>query len=258
MLLEVFEEPSPTFLLIFIRQTGIFNTFLNKMKIAENIQRIRERIAAACLSTGRCPEDVKLIAVTKTVDADKITKAILAGSTIVGENRVQEGLKKFQAVSLQAEWHMIGHLQTNKVKHALQFAAVIQSVDSLRLADEIQLQAEKQGRIVDTLVQVNTSGEESKFGFAPAEVPAAVTHIAGLANVRMNGLMTIGIFSNDEKLVRTCFSNLRHLRDEVVAAAPPGLELKELSMGMTNDFELAIAEGATMVRIGRSIFGERN
>ena len=227
------------------------------MTLAPEIQNIRARIAKASTRAGRRPEEVTLVAVSKTVGADKIKEAIAAGVENIGENRVQEAWQKFQAIGRGVKWHMIGHLQTNKVKRALQFVDMIQSVDSLHLAAEIQRQAEKLDRAVDVLVQVNTSGEDTKFGFAPEETVAAVEEIAAFPRLRVKGLMTIGAFLPDPEEVRPCFRRLRELKEKIAGRNLPGVEMQTLSMGMTDDFEVAIEEGSTMVRIGRSIFGER-
>jgi len=227
------------------------------MSIAENIQHVQARIAETCHRISRNPEEVKIVAVTKFVPVERMIEAIDAGIATVGENRVQEAWQKYQSLDRPVHWHMIGHLQSNKVKRALQFAEMIQSVDSIHLAEEIQRQAEKQERTVDVLVQVNTSGEASKFGFSPEEALDAVGRIVELQNLRVQGLMTIGAFSTDAAVVRPCFEQLRELRGRINAFLESVDKLRELSMGMTNDFELAIEEGATIVRIGRSIFGER-
>ncbi len=227
------------------------------MSIASQIELVYERIGRACRRAGRNPEEVQLVAVTKTVDVARIEEAIAAGIEIVGENRVQEAWPKFQVIGNRVRWHMIGHLQTNKVKRALQFAEVIQSVDSVHLAQEIQKQAEKLDRAVEVLIEVNTSGESSKFGFSPESVLEGVQQIASLSRLRVKGLMTIGAFLPDPNDVRPCFQLLRRLRDKIAARGLEGVEMDVLSMGMTDDFEVAIEEGSTMVRIGRLIFGER-
>ena len=227
------------------------------MSIAENIKDVRERIASACLKVNRNPQEVELVAVSKYVPLQRVVEAIDAGITIVGENRVQEAWRKYQEIQNRVRWHIIGHLQTNKVKRALQFAEMIQSVDSLHLAKEIQLQAGKQDRDVDVLIQVNTSGETSKFGFSPDEVVDAVGAILELDHLHVKGFMTIGAFSSDANVVRACFALLRKIKDELNQSSDGKKVFTELSMGMTNDFELAIEEGATMIRVGRLIFGER-
>ncbi len=227
------------------------------MSIADNLQRIKERIDAACQRAGRDSREVEIVAVSKTVDVDKIKEAIAAGIRIIGENRVQEAWQKYQQVDEAVSWHLIGHLQTNKVKRALQFADVIESVDSLHLAQEINRRAGQLGRQVEVFVEVNTSGEETKFGIQPQQTVPFCRQLAGLPNLRVTGLMTIGAFLPDAELVRPCFVQLRRLRDEVNAEAIPNIQLEHLSMGMTNDFDVAIEEGATLVRIGRALFGER-
>lgn len=227
------------------------------MLIRENIKLVRQRIAEACQRSGRRLEDVELVAVTKTVDAKRIEEAVDAGIQIVGENRVQEAWKKFQEIERQVHWHMIGHLQTNKVKRVLKFADMIQSVDSVRLAGEIQTQAEKLDRTVDILIQVNTSGEQSKFGFEPERVPSAIAEILVFPNLRIRGLMTIGAFLPNPEDVRPCFRLLRELKNKVQSKNLGNVQMDDLSMGMTGDYEVAIEEGATMVRVGSAIFGER-
>lgn len=227
------------------------------MSITENIERVRARIAAACQRCGRHPNDIQLVAVTKNIDVAHIRTAIRAGVQILGENRVQEAMPKFEEIGAEARWHMIGHLQRNKVKQALQFAEMIQSVDSLRLAREIQKQAEKLTRPVDILLEVNTSGEESKFGFPPEETLGAVQEISALPDLNIKGLMTIGAFLPDPEDVRPCFRRLRELKEKIDNLQIDNVGMSILSMGMTDDFEVAIEEGATMVRIGRLIFGER-
>lgn len=227
------------------------------MSVAENIARIRERIAHACERVGRNVSDVQLVAVTKNVGSPAILEALEADIEIIGENRVQEALAKYQEIGEQARWHMIGHLQRNKVKRVLEFAEMIQSVDSLRLAKEVQKQAQKAERNVDVLIEVNTSGEDTKYGFSPKKTVPAVEQIAKLPNLNIKGLMTIGAFLPDPEDVRPCFRGLRELRDEIRAKALANVKMDVLSMGMTDDFEVAVEEGATMVRIGRSIFGER-
>lgn len=235
----------------------IFITFIVRMNVVENIDLVRNRIAAACRKTNHNPDGIKLVAVTKTVGVEAIEEVLAGGVTMVGENRIQEAWQKFQLVESYAEWHMIGHLQRNKVKQCLRFAQTIQSVDSVRLAREIHVQAEKLARSIEVLIQVNTSGEASKFGFTPDDVGDALAEIAQLSRLKVKGLMTIGAFSPDEKVVRASFVRLRALRDSLQENLLPAVELKELSMGMTNDFEIAVEEGSTMIRIGRSIFGER-
>lgn len=218
------------------------------MAIAENLATVRERIAAACGRAARAPEDVTLIAVSKTFDADAVAEAIEAGQRDFGENRVQEALPKIDAIAargLDARWHLVGHLQSNKAKAAAGRFAVIHSVDSLRLAQELSRRAHRMA----VLLEVNVAQEESKFGFAPEEVAPALSSIANLPHLEVRGLMTVAPDAGDAEAVRPVFRKLRELRD--------ALGLRELSMGMSNDYEVAIEEGATMVRVGRAVFGER-
>jgi hypothetical protein len=229
-----------------------------KMSVAQNILVIRERIASACQRVGRQPEEVTLVAVTKTVPVPIIREALAAGVKIIGENRVQEAEEKFAELGSEATWHLVGHLQTNKVKKALSIFSVIQSADSLRLAQEIQRHAETTGQVNEIYMEVNASGEASKFGVEPQLAPKLAQQIAELPNLQLRGLMTIGALTADETRLRNCFRRLRELRDEINAAHFGNVEMQTLSMGMTDDFEVAIEEGSTMVRIGRAIFGERN
>jgi pyridoxal phosphate enzyme (YggS family) len=227
------------------------------VSIAENIQEVRDRIEAAADRALRDPSDVKLVAVTKTVELDRIIEAIEAGVTCVGENRVQEAARKFTDDLPPVEKHMVGHLQTNKVKKALPLFNMIQSVDSVRLAREISTVCSASGTTADVLVEVNTSGEETKYGLGPDEVVEVIEEMADLSELRILGLMTIGAFLPDPEDVRPCFRRLRELRNTIEERVIPGVSMDHLSMGMTNDYEVAIEEGATIVRVGRAIFGER-
>jgi hypothetical protein len=227
------------------------------MSIRENVQFVRNKIAEACRRSGRESEEIELVAITKTVDVEQINEAIEAGIRVVGENRVQEAWRKFQEVGEKAHWHMVGHLQTNKVKRVLQFADMIHSVDSVYLAREIQTQAKKLDRTIEILIQVNTSGEESKFGLEPEATIGAIEEVSTLPNLKIKGLMTIGAFLPNPEDVRPCFKLLNDLKDRVNERGITSVEIGTLSMGMTNDYEIAIEEGSTMVRVGTAIFGER-
>jgi len=223
------------------------------MTIADNLRTVRSRIERAARLSGREPEDIKLVAATKDVPASLIKEAINAGLTDIGENRVQEAKQKFDALKDRpVAWHMIGHLQTNKVKPALEIFSVIQSVDSERIADEISQRAQK---IVDVFIEINTSGEESKFGIAPEKAARLAEHISGLKNLNLTGLMTVGPLAGDKTAVRISFRLLKSLFEEIKGLNLSGGELKYLSMGMSQDFETAIEEGSNLVRIGRAIFG---
>ncbi len=226
--------------------------------IADNLRRIRERIAEACARSGRSADEIDLVAVTKTVPANRVEEAIRAGVRIVGENRVQEAQAKKPLVREKVSWHMVGHLQTNKVRKALQLFDLIQSLDSLHLAEAIQKQCEKLDRYIDVLVEVNTSGEASKYGVAPEDVFPFVESVAAFPRIRVRGLMTIAPLTEDSTKIRSSFVTLRSLFEELRHASMPNVTMEHLSMGMTDDFELAIEEGSTMVRLGRAIFGERN
>jgi pyridoxal phosphate enzyme (YggS family) len=214
--------------------------------VRANLERVRERVARAAQRAGRRPEDILLIGVSKTVPAERVREAVEAGLAALGENRVQEAKEKIRVLGRPVPWHLIGHLQTNKVKDALDLFDVIQSVDRPALAAEL---ARRARRPVDVLVEVNLAGEPAKSGFAPAEVKPAVDALAALPGLRVRGLMAIPPAAADAGQARPWFRALRDLRD---AAG-----LRELSMGMSADFEVAIEEGATMVRVGTAIFGER-
>jgi len=225
--------------------------------IGDNVRRVQERVARAAQRSGRSADAVQVIAASKTWPAEVLQEAVNAGVRILGENRVQEAEKKAGGIVGPVSWHLIGHLQRNKVKSALGLFDVIHSVDSMRLAREIsRLSPETPAQV---LVQVNTSGEDSKFGVTPDEALDLVGQISELEGVRVKGLMTIGAFVPDMhmRIVRENFIQLRTLRDRIVEARLPNVSMAEMSMGMTGDFEVAIEEGATMVRVGTAIFGQR-
>jgi PLP dependent protein len=224
--------------------------------VNEQLQEIQLRIADACSRAGRHPDSVRIVAVTKTLGPDPINEAIEAGLHELGENRVQEYIAK-RALLQPHRFHMVGHLQKNKVRHIIEFVDLIHSVDSIGLAEEIEKRASTAGRNVDILLEVNTSGEESKHGLDPHQVVDTAVAIAELAHVRIRGLMTVAEFVDNPEDVRPSFARLRELR-EMVAAAVPDQAVPELSMGMTNDYEVAIEEGATIVRLGTALFGARN
>jgi len=226
--------------------------------IAENVQYVRERIQKACERSKRDPQGVRLIAVTKTFDAAKVREAVESGVIDFGENFVQELREKRAEINNPAiRWHFVGHLQSNKVKYIADFIYLIHSVDHRSVAEEIDKRGAKLSRIIHALVEVNTSGEQTKFGLKPEETLEFVKSIAPLKNLKIKGLMTIGPFLPNPEDSRPAFQRLRRLRDEVQAAGIENVEMTDLSMGMTRDFEVAIEEGATMVRIGTAIFGPR-
>jgi pyridoxal phosphate enzyme (YggS family) len=225
--------------------------------IANNWKQVQERVAKAALRSGRSVDDVTLIAVSKTWPIARVQEAVDAGAVNLGENRVQEAQEKVGQITGSVSWHLIGHLQRNKVKVALPIFDLIHSIDSLRLAKEVSKQAVLNGQVVRVLLQVNTSGEASKFGIAPDVAVDLVGQMAQLEGLKVDGLMTIGAFLPNAEDVRPNFIALRQVRDRIVDAQIEGVSMETLSMGMTNDFEVAIEEGATMVRVGTAIFGSR-
>lgn len=227
--------------------------------IAENIQTILRRIDTTCRAVNRPPESVRLLLATKTVPAERIRVALECGQMLIAENKVQEAKQKFEALQdIPHESHFIGHLQSNKIKDILKvLITCIQSVDRLSLAEKLQQRLAFENRNMDILIQVNTSGEESKFGLRPGDALPFAKTLSGFKNLRVKGLMTIGLFSAEAEKVRPCFRLLRELRDEIDRAALLGVSMEELSMGMSGDLEVAIEEGATIVRVGTAIFGKR-
>lgn len=221
--------------------------------IRENLSALRDRIWRVCGRTARKPEEITFVAVSKNRSADQIKEVIASGIADIGENRVQEAVLKYNSLAFsRLRWHMIGHLQSNKAKEAVGIFDLIHSLDSLGLAIEIDKQAGKINKIQDVLVEVNVSKESSKFGLKPEETSAFIENIRNLKNIRVKGLMTIAPLSGDPENARPFFSALRELKNKInIAAAQP---LTVLSMGMTDDFEVAIEEGSTMVRIGRAVF----
>lgn len=229
------------------------------MSIADNVARVRERIAAACARAGRSPNDVRLMAVSKTHPASAIHEAFAAGVTLFGENRVQEFAEKYAELrNIGAEFHLIGHLQSNKAAKAAELFSAVDSVDSLKLGERLNAAAEKLGRILSVLLEVNVGGEAAKSGFAPDsdELRALLTKATDLRHLQVCGLMTIPPHTEDPNGARPYFQTLRALRDRL-AKDFPQLNLSELSMGMSHDYEVAIEEGSTCVRVGTAIFGER-
>jgi pyridoxal phosphate enzyme (YggS family) len=229
----------------------------SNMSIAENLAQVKERIANAAIRSGRSPESVKLVGVTKTVDVERIQAAVSAGLQILGENYVQEARGKIEQVGEEAEWHFVGRLQTNKAKYAVKLFDLIQTVDSMKLAVELNRRAKPLGRVIPILIQLNLAGEETKGGVDHAESLSLVRQISELPHLQVRGLMTMPPFFNDPERARPYFRQLRELSQEIAAAGVPGVEMTEISMGMSGDFEAAIEEGATLVRVGTAIFGER-
>ena len=223
--------------------------------IKNNLDIIKEKIKKAALKANRSSEEIKLVAVTKTATIGQIKEAISAGIKIIGENKVQEAKEKYQILTADTEWHLLGHLQTNKVKYAIEIFDCIQSVDSIKLAKEIDKRSLQFGKTTNVLVEVNVSGEETKYGIKPEEVELFLKEISEFSGIRVRGLMTIAPIEKDKEEVRPYFGKLREISKEIKSKNIKNVKMDYLSMGMTDDFEVAIEEGANMVRIGRGIFG---
>jgi pyridoxal phosphate enzyme (YggS family) len=224
--------------------------------VAENLERVREQIAQAAAKCGRSVEDVDLVAISKTHDAEKVRQAIEAGQSLFGESRVQEARVKIPDLPSSARWHFVGHLQKNKIRHALPLFELIHSVDSLALAQDINRIAEEEGLHPRVLLEVNVAGEGSKFGFTPETLRAELESLLALSRLSILGLMTIPPFAEEAEASRKYFVELRELRDRVQTEFH--VDLAQLSMGMTQDYTVAVEEGATLVRVGTAIFGERS
>ena len=226
--------------------------------ISENLENIRTRIVRACERARRDPRSVTLVAVTKTFPAGVISDAVRAGVCDIGENYVQELLGKRAALGGEPiRWHFIGHLQTNKVKYIADWITLVQAVDSVSLVKELDKRAEHAGRVIDCLIEVNTTGESSKYGLPRDAVAQFLRSVKDCTHIRCAGLMTIGPFLPDPEGSRPMFRRLRQLRDESLALGQANVTMEHLSMGMTGDFEVAIEEGATIIRIGTALFGPR-
>jgi pyridoxal phosphate enzyme (YggS family) len=227
------------------------------MPIAENLKQVRDRIAAATKRVGRDPSLIKLVTVTKTIDPERIRDAVAAGAVILGENRVQEAKDKIEQLGSIASWHLIGHLQTNKAKYAVKLFDLIHSIDTIELAREIDRQAAKIGKVQNVLIEVSIAGEEAKAGVALEGTADLVKEAAKLEHISISGLMTMPPFLEDPEAVRPYFRKLRELATSITNKGIPNVSMQELSMGMSGDFEVAVEEGSTMVRVGTAIFGER-
>ncbi|WP_324170116.1 YggS family pyridoxal phosphate-dependent enzyme [Microbacterium oxydans] len=223
-----------------------------------NVASVHARIAAAALRVGRAPEEVTLLPVSKTVPTDRVRVAIESGLRLLGENKVQEAVRKHgETADLDVAWSIIGHLQTNKARDVAAFATEFQALDRLRVAEALDRRLRAAGRRLDVFVQVNTSAEDSKFGMPPEELPAFLEALPSYETLRVRGLMTLAILTPDDLRVRECFALLRTLRDQAREDAPDLIGAGELSMGMSGDYEIAVEEGATCVRVGQAIFGAR-
>jgi pyridoxal phosphate enzyme (YggS family) len=225
------------------------------VSIAENLDRVQEQLAHAAAKSGRSTKDVELVAITKTHPVEKVREAMDAGQTLFGENRVQEARAKIAELPSNVRWHLVGHLQKNKIRHALPLFEMIHSADSLALAQDINRIAEEEGLYPRVLLEVNVAGEGSKFGFAPDHLREQMEALLALPRLSMEGLMCIPPLVEEAEGARRYFAQLRELRDSLESEC--NMKLPQLSMGMTNDFLIAVEEGATLVRVGTAIFGER-
>lgn len=226
--------------------------------LLDNLKDVEERIQAACDRSGRKREDVLLVAVSKTKPVEMIEEVMTAGIVDFGENKPQELRDKYEVLPQNLRFHMIGHLQTNKIKYVIDRVVLIHSIDSIHLAEAVNAEAKKHNRIMPVLVEVNVAQEESKSGFLVEETENAIREIAKLSNIRVEGLMTIAPFVENAEENRQYFVKLRKLSVDIAAKNIDNVTMHHLSMGMTGDYEVAIEEGATMVRVGTGIFGERN
>lgn len=228
--------------------------------ILHNIQTINTRIQNACKQCNRNPDEVKLLLATKTVSAERIKIALQSGNVLIAENKIQELKEKYDAlITHPHNNHFIGHLQTNKIKELLKYnVTCIQSLDRLDLAEKLQQRLVLENKNIDALIQVNTSFEESKFGVSPENAVDLVKKIALFDRINIKGLMTIGLFSADTEKVRKCFKLLKNIQQQIIAENIVHVQMHELSMGMSGDLETAIEEGATIIRVGTAIFGQRN
>jgi pyridoxal phosphate enzyme (YggS family) len=244
--------------LIFVRSWGIFHSLKVVKMVAGNVETIKKRIREVCSRCGRKPEDVLLVGVSKTFGVDSIQEAVDFGLLDIGENYAQELLEKHNRLGDERiRWHFIGHLQSNKVKNVIEYVHLIHSVDNDRVAEEIQKRAEKAGRIVNVLIEVHTTDEATKYGVLPADTIDLLKRISKFDRIRVQGLMTMGPFSDDPNDSRPSFHQVAELKDRIAREGIENVSMQHLSMGMTHDFEVAIEEGATIVRIGTAIFGTR-
>jgi pyridoxal phosphate enzyme (YggS family) len=235
-------------------KTNLFHAWNGMSSVKENLLKVRERIERAAQKAGRDPKEIKLVAVSKTVEVDRIKEAIEAGVSILGENYVQEAQEKIEALGKSVSWHFIGHLQSNKAKYAVRLFDVIHSIDSIPLAEELNRRVEQPDRVIRVMIEVNLSKEATKFGTDEERVLNLARRIQNLDHLSLEGLMTMPPYFDSPEMSRPYYVALRELKDRMVKE---GIPLKELSMGMSNDFEIAVEEGATYVRVGTAIFGPR-
>ncbi|SHK39224.1 YggS family pyridoxal phosphate-dependent enzyme [Paramaledivibacter caminithermalis] len=227
-------------------------------RIENNINNVVNNIRNACLKAGRNPDEVKLIAVTKTIDVDTINCALKTGITDIGENKVQEIIVKYDKIQYKPKWHLIGHLQTNKVKYIIDKVDLIHSLDSLRLAKEINKRAKRIERVMDVLIQINIADDEDKFGIGYDELDDFIKDMSEFENIRVQGLMTIVPYVKNSEEVRPYFREMKGIFDSLKNSNYNNINMNYLSMGMTNDYTVAVEEGSNMVRIGTGIFGQRD
>lgn len=228
-------------------------------QILTNLEAILQRIEKACLNSNRSPDEVRLLLATKTVPAERIKIALNAGQTLIAENKIQELKEKYESLKeTQHTNHFIGHLQTNKIKDIVKYnVSCVQSLDRFDLAEKLHQRLLSENKTIEVLIQVNTSFEESKFGVHPEDAVDLLKQVAELGTLKIKGLMTIGLFSAEAEKVRKCFRLLKDIQQQIISLNIPNVEMNELSMGMSGDLETAIAEGATIVRVGTAIFGQR-
>ena len=228
------------------------------MTFAERLAEVRSRIAAAASRVGRSPDEITLVGAAKTLDVDHVREAVEAGLLDIGENYVQELRADYEAIGDAARWHMIGHLQRNKVKYVAPFCTMIHSLDTVRLAEEIDRRARQHGRRIPVLLEVSIAGEDTKFGLAPDAVAEVAVAAGQLDGLDVQGLMTMPPYSDDPEDSRSHFEKMRALAEQFAAQDIPGVQMRHLSMGMSGDYEVAIEEGATIVRVGTALFGARS
>src|SRR5436190_771261 len=252
-MLGVAESRNPTYCLALAGGAPVLQSCMNS--IAENLQRVRRQIASAAAKSGRSPDAVELVAITKTQPAEKVREAIEAGQGLFGENRVQEARAKIPELPSNIRWHFVGHLQKNKVRQALPLFEMIHSVDSLALAQDVNRIAQEEGLHPRVLLEVNVAGEGTKFGFAPDHLREQMEMLLALPRLSIEGLMCIPPLAVESEDSRKCFMQVRKLRDSLEKES--SVKLPQLSMGMTQDFPIGIEEGATLVRVGTAIFGDR-
>lgn len=238
---------------------SLYPTATTVEEFTHNVAVVKQKMAEACARVGRDPLSVRLLPVSKTVSEERIRMAVSAGLKLLGENKVQEATRKCQNLAdLDVSWAIIGHLQTNKARDVAAYASEFHALDSLRVAEALDRRLQAAGRNLDVFVQVNTSNESQKYGLQPDELAGFLAALPNYPTLNVRGLMTLAIFSDDKERVRSCFQLLRQLRDTVLAETPELIGSGELSMGMSGDYEIAIEEGATTVRVGQSIFGSRD